>query len=233
MSEPGGRRRTGLARVFSFRSDDHALMRVDHFFAFVDGVFAIITTLLVLDLKVPEEVEPGELAHALWELAPAFGAFAVGFLQTYAGWVTAHRLSQRLRAIDQWTIIVLGLSLGVVSLVPFSTAVLARSFGDPDNLRTAMQLVTVVGFTSSALFLWGTFHAYRRGLMVRETTDDHIRFGRIVGGASMLGWVASFGASFVAPWAALPMVVWGYAIALLPLRIDEFPVVGGSEMELP
>src|SRR5688500_3743133 len=126
-------------------------MRVDHFFAFVDGVFAIITTLLVLDLKVPEDVEPGGLAHSLWELKPAFAAFGIGFLQTYAGWSTAHRLSQRLRAIDQWSVIILGVSIGIVSLVPFSTAVLARSFGDPDNFRTAMQLVTFVGGASSGL----------------------------------------------------------------------------------
>jgi uncharacterized membrane protein len=222
--------RPGLARVFSFRSERHALMRVDHFFAFVDGVFAIVTTLLVLDLKLPEELEPGRLAHDLWELKATFAAYGVGFLQTYAGWSTAHRLSQRLRAIDQWSVIILGLSLGVVSLVPFSTAALARSFGDPENLRTAMVLVTVVGALSSGLFLWGTDHAYRRGLMAEGTTPEHIRFGRRVGGASMAGWLLAFGASFVAPWAALPMVVWGYAIALLPLRIDEFPVVGGDEL---
>jgi uncharacterized membrane protein len=217
--------RRGLARVFSFRSEHHARMRSDHFFAFSDGVFAIITTLLVLDLKLPEHVPDGQLAHALWELKPSFAAYAIGFLQTFGAWATVHRLSHRIRYVDQWMIVIFGLTLAFATLVPFSTAVLAKSFGEPANFKTAMALVTFVGGMTSGLFLFGTNYALNRGMGVEGTTDEQLQFGRRLGGASMIGWLIAFGLSFVVPWAALPMVVWGYAIALLPNRVDEFPVV--------
>jgi len=214
--------------VFSFRAEDHAVMSAGHFFAFVDGVFAIITTLLVLDLRLPEHVPHGELAHALRELLPSFGAYAIGFLQTYAGWATLHRLSQRIRGIDQWMLIIFGLNLAVVALVPFSTAVLARSFGDPDDLRIAMLLVTAVGAATTAFFLLGTDHAFRRGFECQGTTPEQIAFGRRLGAASLAGWIVAVPLSWFAPWLALPMVIWGYGVALLPNRVDEFPVVAGA-----
>lgn len=46
---------------------------------FSDGVFAIIITLLVLDLHVPEH-QRGELGAALAARWPAYLAFAVSFL---------------------------------------------------------------------------------------------------------------------------------------------------------
>ena len=199
-------------------------MRADHFFTFADGVFAIITTLLVLELRLPEHVADGELADALWDLKPSFAAYGIGFLQTFGAWVTMHRLSHRLRSLDQWIIVIFGLTLAFAALVPFSTAVLAESFGQTENFKTAMVLVTFIGGATSGLFLWGTNYGLKRGMGVEGTTEEQMRFGRRLGGTSMIGWAITFGSSFVVPWAALPMVIWGYAIALLPNRVDEFPV---------
>ena len=54
-------------------------LRID---ALTDGVFAIVATLLVLDIKVPE-ISAGhghqELLHSLAEALPSFIAFAFSF----------------------------------------------------------------------------------------------------------------------------------------------------------
>ena len=143
-------------------------------FALVDGVFAIATTLLVLELRLPEELHDGELAHALRELGPSFVAYGIGFLQTFGGWSVSHRLSSRLRGIDQWMVLSLGLGLAFVSLIPFSTAALASSFDDNANFKVAVALMSGLGLLSTVLLVVATVHAYRKGLFfdgyTRNTT---------------------------------------------------------------
>ena len=51
--------------------------------AFSDGVFAIVVTLLVLELKLPplkDHASVSELAHQLVELAPKFLSWLISFI---------------------------------------------------------------------------------------------------------------------------------------------------------
>lgn len=211
------------AGVFSFRSRGHARPAPTRFFALVDGVFAIVTTLLVLEIHVPE-AEPGELASELGHLGYTFGAYALGFLQTFGGWSVSHRLSARLKGIDQWTVLVLGLGLAFVSLIPFSTATLAASIGDAENFRVAMALVTGFGFLSTLALVVASFHAWSAGLFIDAFTREHFGWLSRLMVAALVGFAAAFGLSFVNAWLALVPTILGYAATLLPLRMDEFPV---------
>ncbi|MEY2397534.1 MAG: potassium channel family protein [Actinomycetota bacterium] len=196
------------------------------FFALVDGVFAIATTLLVLELRVPAHVASGQLSHTLSELRPSFVAYAIGFLQTFGGWSVSHRLSARLRGVDQWMILSLGLGLAFVSLIPFSTSALAVSFHDEANFKVAVALVSGLGLLSTLSLVIATVHAYRAGYFLPGYTAEHHGWlVRLMIGA-VAGFAVAFALSFVAPGLALVPVVIGYAATLLPLRIDEFPCVG-------
>lgn len=210
-------------RMFSFRSERHSHMPHVRFFALVDGVFAIATTLLVLELHLPEHVPDGQLAHQLAELRPHFVAYAIGFLQTFGGWSVSHRLSSRLRGIDQWMVLSLGLGLGLVSLIPFSTSTLATSFHHPANFRVAVALVSGLGLCSTLLLVAATVHAYQARLFFPGYTAEHHGWLVRLMVAAVAGFAIAFALSFVAPWIALVPVVVGYAATLLPLRIDEFP----------
>ena len=209
-------------RLFSFRSARHTRASKTRFFALVDGVFAIATTLLVLELRL-EHFGPGELAHELRGLYPQFGAYAVGFLQTFGGWSVSHRLSARLRGIDQWMILSLGLGLAFVSLIPFSTAVLAESFDDTANFKVAVALVAGLGFASTVSLAAATWHAWSVGLMIESYTQEHFGWLARLMVAALVGFGAATALAFVAPWVALVPLLVGYAATLLPLRMDEFP----------
>lgn len=195
------------------------------FFALVDGVFAIATTLLVLELRLPEHVPDGQLAHQLAELRPDFVAYGIGFLQTFGGWSVSHRLSSRLRGIDQWMVVSLGLGLAFVSLIPFSTSTLASSFDHPDNFKVAVALVSGLGLLSTLSLVFATVHAYHRGLFFEGYTAEHHGWLVRLMVAAVAGFAVAFALSFVAPLVALVPVVLGYAATLLPLRIDEFPAL--------
>jgi uncharacterized membrane protein len=213
-----------VARVFSFRSARHARPSPTRFFALVDGVFAIATTLLVLELKLPEHVEAGRLAHELRELDADFLAYGIGFLQTFGGWSVSHRLSSRLKGVDQWMILSLGIGLAFVSLIPFSTAALADSIHDPANFRTAVALVTGLGFLSTLSLVIASVHGWHAGLFIDEYDKSHYQWLARLMGAAVVGFGAAFAVSFWNAWVALVPTVLGYAATLLPLRMDEFPI---------
>ena len=209
-------------RLFSFRSSRHQRHTKARFFALVDGVFAIAATLLVLELRI-EHHEAGHLGHELRELFPQFGAYGVGFLQAFGGWSVSHRLSARLRGIDQWTILTLGIGLAFVSLIPFSTAVLADSFGNTADFRLAVALVSGLGFASTVTLALATQHAWNTKLMIEAYTRDHYQWLARLMVAALVGFGAAMVLAFVIPWFALVPLTVGYAATLLPLRMDEFP----------
>lgn len=197
-------------------------MNKTRFFALVDGVFAIATTLLVLELHI-EKSPAGELAHELRKLLPEFAAYAVGFLQTFGGWSVSHRLSARLRGIDQWMVLSLGVGLAFVSLIPFSTAVLADSFDSLSNLKVAVALVAGLGFASTVSLAFATWHAWGAGLMIDEYNKEHFDWLARLMIAALVGFGAATVLALVQPWVALVPLLLGYAATLLPLRMDEFP----------
>jgi len=59
---------------------------------FTDGVFAIIITILVLEMKVPDLASAKPLSDALVEIRPTFVAFVISFLLVGMYWV-GHRSS--------------------------------------------------------------------------------------------------------------------------------------------
>jgi uncharacterized membrane protein len=126
---PGGR--GWCARGWRFRPADHAPHAWGRLGAFVDGVYAIAATLLVLELRPPAEAAPGELGHELASLGPEYLAYAIGFLQMVAGWLQSRRVDAWTRGIDHYGTLLVLLAVGIYALTPFTTAVLAHALGDP------------------------------------------------------------------------------------------------------
>jgi uncharacterized membrane protein len=56
--------------------------------ALSDGVFAVVVTLLILEIHVPELTQGQSLAEALEEVRPSFNAFVVTFILTGMYWAT-------------------------------------------------------------------------------------------------------------------------------------------------
>ncbi len=99
--------------------------------ALSDGVFAVAMTLLVLDLRVPVSAagsaysEHG-LAGALLRMGPSFAAYLLSFTMLGTFWLAQHTLLSILGRCDR-TLTWIGLGfLFVVSLLPFSAALLAH-----------------------------------------------------------------------------------------------------------
>lgn len=91
--------------------------------AFSDAVVAVIITLMVLELKAPESASLAALAP-LW---PTAVSYAVSYLFIAIVWVNHHHLLRLVRRTTPRLIWVNFAHLFAVSLVPFSTAWIART----------------------------------------------------------------------------------------------------------
>ena len=99
--------------------------------ALSDGLFAVAMTLLVLDMRVPVSAADAVYTErGLWEallrLGPSFAAYLLSFTMLGTFWLAQHTLLGILGRCDRTlTWINLGF-LFVVSLLPFSAALLAH-----------------------------------------------------------------------------------------------------------
>lgn len=71
--------------------------------AFSDGIFAIIITLLVLEIKVPHIHEYNsaiELRQSLTALLPKFFSWIISFFTVAVIWVNHHKIFKQIKQID-------------------------------------------------------------------------------------------------------------------------------------
>src|SRR5262245_23684787 len=94
-----------------------------------DGVFAIVLTLMVLEIHVPEFTEATRLRSALEDIRPSFIAFVISFAIVGISWMAHRDLFSMLRLTDRNLVWLNMLYLLPLSLIPFGAALLAN-YGD-------------------------------------------------------------------------------------------------------
>jgi uncharacterized membrane protein len=93
--------------------------------ALTDGIFAIVATILVLEIKVPklpENYSKEEMAHALRELMPYLFAFCFSFLNVLIFWFNHDTIAKTLSYFDRKLTFLNFFFLLFISLIPFTTA---------------------------------------------------------------------------------------------------------------
>lgn len=136
--------------------------------AFSDGVFAIAITLLILEIRVPPEVEPGGLGTALVELWPSYLAFLTSFATIGIMWVNHHRLFSLINSIDDSLIGLNVLLLLGITWIPFPTALLAQHLLGPD------QYVAASVYSGSFLITAIIFNVLWRYAVAKHLVENHI-----------------------------------------------------------
>jgi TMEM175 potassium channel family protein len=91
--------------------------------AFSDAIFAITITLLVLEIRPPNDYS--NLLHGLLALWPSYLAFGVTFLFIGQVWANHHVMFDHIRAADRVVLLLNTLLLMAVAFLPFATSVLA------------------------------------------------------------------------------------------------------------
>jgi uncharacterized membrane protein len=184
--------------------------------AWVDAIYAIAATLLVIELQ-PPDVANGGLVQALLDQWPQYLTYALGFLYIAGGWSVTRRLSSACWAMDHYAMIFAFLAQFSYILTPFTMAVLGQSTSDHDDFLAAVRLfliVTVFGAgTYTVLFLY----LERSGLFRHDLDPDAFRLVRAVSLPAALWPAAALALTWViGPW-AIALTVVNVISIFLPL----------------
>ena len=147
--------------------------------AFSDGVFAIATTLLILEISVPQG--HGRLGDELLHIWPSYFAYVTSFLSIGVMWINHHAIFARLARTDHTLLFLNTLLLLVVAFIPFPTKLIAEHLRDGgDAERTAALCYGVTGVVLAVVFraLWEYAAGSRRLIRAdvpQEALDDITR----------------------------------------------------------
>jgi uncharacterized membrane protein len=97
--------------------------------AFADGVFAIVITLLVLDLTVPEG--SADVLSGLLQEWPVFLAYLISFAFIGSVWISHSSVTRLMKQETTHSYRLTLLMLFFVSLLPFTTKLMASYLGNP------------------------------------------------------------------------------------------------------
>jgi uncharacterized membrane protein len=123
-----------------------------------DGVFAIVMTLLVLEIKVPHDLSHDSFRHALAELRPTLVAWIISFLITAMFWVAHRDIFARVRFVNRDLVWLNLLFLLPAALLPFAASLMGEY---PDD-RIALQLYGIVAVAVSVMRLAMYWYVVRR-----------------------------------------------------------------------
>jgi uncharacterized membrane protein len=93
--------------------------------AFSDGVYAIVITLLILTIHIPD-VDPRALGAALVRMLPQVCTYLLSFFVVGLYWFAHHRVSHQVRQIDGTFIWLNLVWLLFVSIIPFPAELLGQ-----------------------------------------------------------------------------------------------------------
>lgn len=158
--------------------------------ALTDGIFAIVMTLLVLDIKVPHDFI-GNISGELAALMPNLFSFGVSFIVLGIFWNAHHSLFHFIKKLNNGLIWLNILFLLIVSLIPFSAALLGSYPSD----RIAVQLYGIHILAVVLMHAAIRFKAHFDGLI--EVSDRAIRLGRVNTGFSVIGYILALAASVI------------------------------------
>jgi len=118
--------------------------------AFSDGVIAIAITLLVLEIRPPEDT--GHLLHGLAALWPSYLAYVVTFMLVGQVWANHHVMFDHIRSADRMVLFLNTVLLMDIAFLPFAAAVLASALREGSGQRTAIVLHGMTFEVAAILF---------------------------------------------------------------------------------
>lgn len=176
--------------------------------AFSDGVFAIVMTLLIFEVKVPE-LAPGmmdiELLPALLRMWPKYLSFVVSFVVTGIYWVAHHNTFHLIRRTDRPLLWFNLMFLLCVAFIPFPTALMGTYVGTP--IAVVPYGLTLIATGVSLRLLWA-YASTRRRLVAHDLPDELIR---AINRRMLMGPVAYAIAILISIFSAT-LTLWLYAV---------------------
>ena len=164
--------------------------------ALSDGVFAIVLTLLILEIKVPElhNLSNADMLHELSLKIPLFATYFLSFAVISMFWLSHHFMfAWRAKNVDRTVILINSLYLCLLSLIPFSSHFLGQQIDS--SIASAFYGVNIsilsVVFLWLSNYVWNSEHIKSDTMTSRNKKQGDIRQYMVLS-FNFLGIIFSF-----------------------------------------
>jgi len=178
-----------------------------------DGVFAIVMTLLVLELSVEGIARTSinrELIQGLQTMWPKFLIYGLSFLILGVFWVIHHSIFDAIKGYDTTLIWINILFLMFVSLIPFSTSLIGKFGVLP--ITALIYGVNLLLLFNLGWALWAYATAKKR-LVENDLDPVLIKGGNLMGVIYTIIMLTAIGISFLNP--IISFLIYGCIVLIL------------------
>ncbi|MCE1246725.1 MAG: DUF1211 domain-containing protein [Firmicutes bacterium] len=183
-----------------------------------DGVFSIVMTLLVLDIKIPSHTQVSssvELIDHLYSMLPKFQYYFITFIVLGIFWVGHHYQFQFIKRSDNRLVWLNLFFMMFITLIPFTTYLL----GEYPNIRIASGIYALNILITGLLVHWNWRYATKNcrltdchfdNEMISYITEKN-QYTAIILLAAVILVFFNFQISF-ALYAIIPFIHWHYKL---------------------
>ncbi|HXC07199.1 MAG TPA: TMEM175 family protein [Bacteroidia bacterium] len=180
--------------------------------AFSDGVFAIVITLLILDVRLPD-VSYDKLPGAIRDVLPHLLAYVMSFIIIGLYWISHHislNLVHKTTGAFLWMNILL---LLLISFIPFPASLLGKYPFEPIPLILYGATLIATNLTGFSML----YHIYKRPHLTGSTlTRENFIYQRKVYIIINTFYLLAIGMAWISP--ALSYILYGLITAVLIIR---------------
>ena len=181
--------------------------------ALSDGIFAIVMTLLVLDISLSTIADvsgQAELIQGLFELAPKFISYAISFMVLGELWHQHYVAFQHIKRSDNLLVWINIIGLMFVALIPFSTSIFSEfNKSDMGNIPFVIYAVNALMIIIMRIILL-TYASRHQTLLDSDADADILKRMNFVTIMAAFIFVLAIGISFasvIAAYCMFPIMV--------------------------
>jgi uncharacterized membrane protein len=165
--------------------------------ALTDAVFAIVMTLLVLEISIPEIAQSSlhaELTQRLFELWPKLLSYGISFIILGMFWYLHHQSFHYIKRSDSGLIWLNIIFLMFIALIPFSTAL----FGSYETEQLPLIIYAGNLLLASVLrFILWTYATGKHRLVDSDISPHLVKWDRLISIGILLIFMLIIGVSFI------------------------------------
>jgi len=187
--------------------------------ALTDGVFAIVMTLLVLEISIPEIAHSSlqaELPRRLLELWPKLYSYVLSFLVLGILWTLHHRSFHSIKRSDNALIWLNIIFLMFVALIPFSTSLLGNY--RTEQLSFVIYAINILLALVMRLMIW-TYATGKYRLVDSDINPRWVKLEKLISIGILFIFMLVIGVSFINVTAAFSVLVLLLVASIVMLLI--------------
>lgn len=144
----------------------------DHLLTFLDAIFSIAVTLLVLEIRidVPLNGTDSEIIWGLIAATPAIVSYVISFFVIASFWMYAHNMFHYINKINRRFALLTLVFLFFIAFMPFPTLVLGQHTG-----RLPAVVFYCASISISSIIMYLMWHCACSSRLVDERIDAHFK----------------------------------------------------------